>query len=120
MPKAVVNTKSGAVVTIEGTQEEVADLLRVLETGTVARVQSSAQRPHRPKNGVRHGPAQLLAELVDESFFSEPKALGAVRSALQEKGHFYPATTLSPLMLRLVRKKELRRIKSGKQWGYVR
>src|SRR5690348_1194591 len=101
MPKAVVNTKSGAVVTIEGTQDEVADLLGLLETGARARTQLSAHRPHRFKNGLRRGPAQLLPELVDEGFFSEPKSLGAVRSALQEKGHFYPATTLSPLMLRL-------------------
>jgi hypothetical protein len=120
MPKAVVNTKSGAVVTIEGTQEEVVDLLGLIEAGALAEAQLSARRPRRSENGTRHTPAQLLVELIDEGFFSEPKGLGAVRGALQEKGHFYPATTLSPLMLRLVRKKELRRIKGGKQWGYVR
>jgi hypothetical protein len=92
----------------------------LIEVGALSGAQLGARRTRRSENGVRHAPAQLLAELIDEGFFNEPRALGAVRSALQEKGHFYPATTLSPLMLRLVRKKGLRRIKSAKHWGYVR
>jgi hypothetical protein len=61
----------------------------------------------------------LLSELIAEGFFGQPRELGVVRLALKEKGHFYPVTTLSPLMLRLVRRKELRRIKEKNRWTYV-
>jgi hypothetical protein len=40
--------------------------------------------------------------------------------ALEEQGQFYPVTSLSPTVLRLVRKRELRRIKDKKRWLYVR
>ncbi len=79
-----------------------------------------ASKAARSDGGGRPTPGGLLSELIDEGYFSQPKELGAIRIALQEKGHFYPVTTLSPLMLRLVRKKELRRIKDKKHWTYVR
>src|SRR5262245_21015664 len=120
MPKAVVNTKSGATITIEGTRDEVADLLRRLDTRGSGGGPSRSQGFRRSENGSRPKPTGLLAELIDEGFFGQPKDLGAVRGALQEKGHFYPATTLSPLMLRLVRKRELRRIPDKGRWTYAR
>ena len=121
MPKAVLKTKSGAVVTIEGTQEEVADLLARVEGGPLEGNRPRASKPSRPGNSTpRPTPTGLLAELIDEGFFSVPKGLTALRVALRERGHFYPATTLSPLMLRLVRSKQLRRMKDKKGWTYVR
>ena len=63
--------------------------------------------------------AKSLYELIDEGFFREPQELGSVCAVLKQKGHFYPVTTLSPLMLRLVRRKALRRIKENKRWTYV-
>ena len=118
MPKAVINLKSGSLVTIEGSQEEVADLLA--RFGEHNGGQARPRGPSRADSIARPTPAGLLHELIDDGYFSEPKELSAVRATLQEKGHFYPATSLSPLMLRLVRKKELRRIKSKKHWAYVR
>jgi hypothetical protein len=61
----------------------------------------------------------LIAELIDGGFFKKPKELSAIRNALQEHGHHYPLTTLSPVMLRLVRRRELRRLKDKKRWVYV-
>lgn len=120
MPKAVISTKSGATITIEGSQDEVADVLRRFEGGPVDGSRLRARRSNRSEATMRPTPAVLLADLIDEGFFSEPRELGTIRGALQTRGHFYPATTLSPLMLRLVRKKELRRIREGKHWTYVR
>jgi hypothetical protein len=117
VPKATINTASGAVVTIEGTQDEVAGLLARLEREPDRQV--SGRTPRSESTG-RPTPAGLLSELIDDDFFNQPRELGAVRFALQEKGHFYPVTTLSPLLLRSVRKKELRRIKDQKHWTYVR
>jgi len=61
----------------------------------------------------------LIASLVDGGFFKKPRDLASIRTALAEMGHHYPVTTLSPIMLRLVRKRNLRRIKEQKRWVYV-
>ena len=44
---------------------------------------------------------RLILNLIDADFFKVPQELGAVRTALEAQGHFYPTTSLSPLMLRL-------------------
>jgi hypothetical protein len=115
MAKARLTTKSGTVITIEGTQEEVAGL--IAQFGA-ARPAASSRKRHPPSNA-KSGPVALISELIDGGFFKKPKELGAIKLALEEQGHYYPVTTLSPLLLRLVRKRELRRIKDKKRWLYV-
>jgi len=117
MPTASITMPSGAKVVIEGTQAEVADLLAILQRSEPTQTKA---RPRAPTNTTaRIGPLELLLELIEEGFFKTPKDLGSAKQALQERGHFYPSTTLSPLMLRLVRRKALRRIKESRQWAYV-
>jgi hypothetical protein len=120
MPKAIMNTKSGATVTIEGTQDEVAALLARFEAEDPTGRQSPMGRHPTIPRDMRPTPMGLLGELIAEGFFGQPRELAAVRAALQDRGHFYPVTTLSPLLLRLVRKKHLRRIKNKQRWTYVR
>lgn len=117
MAKATLTTRDGATVTIEGSQEEVASLISRLGRGAGRQVHEAGLRGRSANS--KPAPMALIAELIAEGFFREPKELGAIRLALREKGHFYPVTTLSPLMLRLVRRKELRRIKDKKRWTYV-
>jgi hypothetical protein len=117
MVTATVTLPGGATVVIEGTRAEVADLLAKLQSS------SSRQQSERSSTKVsakREGPMQLILDLIDVGFFKTPQELGAVRIALETQGHFYPTTSLSPLMLRLVRGKQLRRIKNHKRWTYVR
>ena len=119
MATASVTLPGGAKVVIEGTQGEVADLLAKLQSGP----RSAPQRPERFSTKVsikRDGPVRLILDLIDAEFFKTPQELAAVRIALEAQGHFYPTTSLSPLMLRLVRGRQLRRIKSHKRWAYVR
>jgi hypothetical protein len=118
MPKAVIAMRSGATVAIEGSEDEVASLVARIEGGGEL---ASAFGTRRSPGGAKGKPklTELVAELIEDGFFSQPKELGAVKAALEEQGHFYPVTTLSPLMLRLVRKKELRRMKDKKRWLYV-
>lgn len=119
MATASITLPGGAKVVIEGTQTEVAELLARLQPAfppALARPEKSATKTP-PK---REGPMRLILDMIDADFFSVPQELGAVRNALETQGHFYPATSLSPLMLRLVRGKQLRRIKSHKRWTYVR
>jgi hypothetical protein len=114
MAKAHLTTKSGATVTIEGTHEEVAAL--------ITRIEGSARKREKPSqrsNTAKSGPVDLISELIDGGFFKKPKELGSIKSALEEQGHYYPVTTLSPILLRLVRKKQLRRIRDKKRWQYV-
>jgi hypothetical protein len=107
----------GATVVIEGSQPEVADLLAIFQRGQAPQARS---RPRlQPSARVRIGPLELLLGLIDDGFFKSPRDLGSVKRMLEEQGHFYPTTTLSPLMLRLVRRKTLRRIKDAKRWTYV-
>jgi hypothetical protein len=118
MPTASITMPTGAKIVIEGSQPEVADLLAIFQRGGVPQAKLRSRSPAGV--AARTGPLELLLELIDGDFFKTPKDLGTVRHALEEQGHFYPATTLSPLMLRLVRRKTLRRIKDNKRWTYVR
>lgn len=119
MPTASITLRSGAKVVIEGTQTEVVELVARFQGGLLP----EAAAPERPAVRARTkpaGPISLIGDLIDADFFSAPRELGAVKSALEAQGHFYPTTSLSPLMLRLVRGKQLRRIKTNKRWTYVR
>lgn len=113
MAKATMTLEGGTTVVIEGSQDEVATLL--------GRFQGRPQS--QPAGGVARktkvGPMNLLLELIADGFFREPKELGAVRAALAGKGHIYPVTSISPLMVRLVRRRELRRLKERNRWMYV-
>ncbi len=118
MPKAVIAMKSGSTVTIEGSSEEVVALVSRLNGGTdtgaaSAKSKRSAQQKAKPTL------TGLIEELIADDFFSKPKELGTVKDALEGRGHFYPTTTLSPIMLRFVKRRELRRIKEKKHWAYV-
>lgn len=117
MAKAHITTKSGASITIEGTKEEVAGLIEQFGGG-VANSQGRS-RKRRTATKEKSGPVNLVSELIDGGFFKKPKELGSIKLALEEQGHYYPVTTLSPILLRLVRKRELRRIKDKKRWLYV-
>lgn len=122
MARAQLTTKLGTKVTIEGTTDEVADLLARMEgeapPSTARASVPYDAKPSRAKK-ILASPANLISEFVETGFFATPKALNAIRLALNEQGHFYPATTLSPTLLRLVRKRQLRRIKEDKRWVYV-
>jgi hypothetical protein len=125
MARAQLITKLGTKVSIEGTVDEVADLLARFEgehrepksTGSSLSMLRST-KPSRSKKAVT-SPANLISEFTESGFFSTPKDLNAIKVALQEQGHFYPATSLSPTLLRLVRKRQLRRMKDNKRWVYV-
>jgi len=121
MPKATVATPGGAKVTIEGTSDEIVALiarLEGLESGKAAQ-QPGAVRSKQSIKSKQSLPG-LISEMIGSGFFKEPKQLGALKEALEQNGQFYPVTTLSPAMLRLVRSRQLRRIKDNKgRWSYV-
>lgn len=120
MAKAHVVLENGTKVTVEGTSDEVAALVVKLGGGSSA--QGAKKKKHKSAPGKKKakvGPGDLVSDLINDGFFKKPKELGSIRIALQEQGHFYPVTTLSPVLLRLVKKKQLRRIKDKKRWTYI-
>jgi hypothetical protein len=119
MAKASVRMASGALVTVEGTEDEIVALVMRLEEPRDANSERPKANNAKLRQTARVTPMRLISDLVADGFFAEPRDLGAVRSALKDGGHFYPTTTLSPVMLRLVRKKEMRRIKEKGRWLYV-
>jgi hypothetical protein len=121
MAKAQITTKNGTKIAIEGTEDEVAALIARFEgdSGAKPAKRTAPAERSRVKSNSKPTLSGLISELIDGGFFKKPKELGAIKLTLQEQGHFYPTTTLSPVMLRLVRKKELRRIKDNKRWLYV-
>jgi len=114
MAKAHLTTKTGTKISIEGTADEVAALVAKFESGSEDRI-----KPRPSKTNNKAGLGSLIGELIDGGFFKKLKELSAIKLALEEQGHFYPVTTLSPVLLRLIRKRSLRRIKDNKRWQYV-
>lgn len=113
MAKADITLPDGIKVTLKGTPDEIAV--------TVARLKGNPGRAHRAPKGKtqRVQVTDLVGNLIDGGFFKKPKDLASVKAALEEMGHHYPLTTLSPIMLRQVRKRNLRRLKQDKRWMYT-
>ena len=118
MAKAHITTKDGIKITIEGTPQEVASLVDQIKNNT-PRSSAPIKSGHKNKVNQKPTPINLISEFIDGGFFKKPKELGAIKTALEEQGHYYPVTSLSPALLRLVRKRQLRRIKDKRRWLYV-
>ena len=116
MAKAQIKLPDGTMVRLEGTPDEI--------SAVIDRQQKMPERQGRRATARVQGRSKpqisdLIANLIDGGFFKKPKDLAAIKIALEEMGHHYPVTTLSPTMLRLVRKRNLRRLKQDKRWVYT-
>jgi hypothetical protein len=116
MAKAEITLPDGTTISIDGTPAEISE---------VVERRQKAQRETKPRSkgkGKAERPqlVDLIANLIDGGFFKKPQDLASVKAALEEMGHHYPVTSLSPTMLRQVRKRNLRRLKKDKRWMYTR
>lgn len=120
MARAQIITKTGTRITIEGDPQEVAAIVRQVQGVMPASAGRGRAAPGAVRRSARQRatPTNLIVSLIDGGFFRKAKDLGAVRIALAEMGHHYPVTTLSPVLLRFVRKRQLRRIKEKNRWLY--
>ncbi len=122
MAKANIITKDGIKISVEGTPKEVADLVAQLkgdkQTPILDKERKKGNQQETPDK-TRPTPINLISDLIDGGFFKKPRELSAIKNALAEQGYHYPVTSLSPTALRLVRKRQLRRIKEKKRWLYV-
>ncbi|MCF8478317.1 MAG: hypothetical protein K9G60_14915 [Pseudolabrys sp.] len=120
MAKAQLTTKAGTLVTIEGSTEEVASLIDLFDgAGAPDNGKLAGGEPRKTSRKANKGLASQLGSLVDDGFFKKPKEFGLIKAALEQRGHYHARTALSPALLRLVRSRELRRLKEKKHWVYV-
>jgi len=121
MPKATIKSKSGAVITIDGSESEIATIVSAFEQServVQVRQRVSKMKVERKEQKKRQSAAELMIGLKEEGYFDKPKALGDITQALEEKGYLYPVTTLSGVVLSLVKNKHLRRKKVEGRWVY--
>lgn len=117
MARANIKTKSGAVVTVEGTPKEIASLIAKFEAADKPE-ERRAHAARRPSQ--KAGPSSLILNLRDKGFFNKPRSLAGVAEALQEQGYLYPVTTLSGVVLKLLKTGDLHRKKVEGKWVYGR
>jgi uncharacterized protein YqgV (UPF0045/DUF77 family) len=121
MAKATIKSKTGALITVEGSDNEVSKILSAFEQaeqmGQTKRHVTKVKVEKREQKK-RQSAFDLLIGLREEGFFEKPKMLGDIARALEEKGYLYPVTTLSGVVLALVQKKHLRRKKVEGRWVY--
>lgn len=125
MAKATIKSTSGSVITVQGTHEEIARIVRLLEgsDATVLPVEKSKKDTaptarSRKDQKKRVAALDLVTGLKEEGFFDKPKGLSEIAHSLEEMGYVYPVTTLSGVMLGLVQKKRLGRKKFEGKWVY--
>lgn len=114
MVKANIKTESGILVNLDGTPQEVMELLNKLEKKGVVKKKETMQ-----KKKTKMSIGDLLLELREEGFFDNPRSLVEIKNSLAEKGSIYSINTLSAQVLRQVKKRNLGRIKEKNKWMYV-
>ncbi len=126
MAKANFVLPDGTKVAIDGSSDEVAALLERFATSEATRVPKRRNvRPRRSGRArqstkrKRTGPTEYIRQLKTENFFQTKRTIAEVRDKLEADAHIYPVTALSAPLYRLVRKRELRRLREGGTWKYV-
>lgn len=121
MAKATIKSRTGAVITVEGSEGEVSSILSVFERASGvgrAREITSKDQARKKNDKKRMAASDLIIIMKEEGFFEKPKTLGDISKALEEQGYLYPITSLSGVVLGLVQTRTLRRKKIGGKWAY--
>jgi hypothetical protein len=122
MATANIQLPDGTKVSIEGTPEEISRVLSLYGPKVAAADVARNPPDERPLTNSRatNGAVPYLRELITEGFFSERRSLADVQRSLEELGHIFPISHLSTPLRRLVVGRQLRRLKDGRNWVYVR
>jgi hypothetical protein len=123
MTKATIRTKSGIEVTVEGDKGTIAEIFSLIQKREELKDRFKEFSILR-RNELAHGHEPLnlpekILKLGCEGFFKERRTLSDIQKKLEESGHIYPTTTLSAIVLNLVRRGQLSRLKAGKNWVYI-
>ena len=120
MAKVNIRTPTGAVITVEGSPEEVASIVGAIQpaqrSGSAAR--STADKAKKKEAKKQNSVADMIVAFKERGFFDKPKGLGDVKAKLEEGGFLFPLTSLSGVMLSLVKRQLLTRKKVEGVWAY--
>jgi hypothetical protein len=122
MAKATITNDAGLKIVVEGSKEEVQEIIRQVGGARPSKGGVTGKPAKRPsaKAGKRFSSAtDAILELNEEGFFDKPKALADIKHKLAEQGMIYPMSTLSGVVLPLVRRRQLGRVKQDGRWSYV-
>lgn len=121
MAKANIETKDGTKIVIEGTPDEISKIMKMYKDEKVSEAPTKELKKFsKVKSNSKPTITDTIREILAEGFFNKPKSLAELKQGLEEQGTFIPITTLSAIVLGLVKGRELRRIKQEKKWVYVR
>lgn len=70
-------------------------------------------RPTRSPSSSPASTTDRILKLRDEGFFDSGRAIAEIRDELQAHGWMYPLTAISGPLMKLVRRREIKRIMSG-------
>ena len=121
MAKATIKSTTGALITIEGTEKEVSEILTKFErTTSIGQVKATITkvRADKKEQKARSSISDLVVTLKEEGFFEKAKGLSEIGEKLEERGYFCPVTTLSGVMLGLVKRHLFGRRKVDNKWVY--
>jgi hypothetical protein len=127
MAKANLVLPNGTTVAIEGTADEVAVLLsKFSQPAEVEPSKTQKRKKPRLSGGTvggtkkkKDGPTGLITELAKEGYFKSKRTISDIQKKLEELGHIYAITSISPCLTRLTKSRTLRRLKENKVWVYV-
>lgn len=119
MAKATIKSETGALITVQGTPDEVASILNMFNKPTrEAKEPKIRDQTAKKENKKRATASDLVISLKENGYFNKPKSLSEIAGSLEEKGYLYPTTTLSGVMLGLVQKKIVGRKRLEGKWVY--
>ena len=71
-------------------------------------------------NKIKSPLAKQISILIEEKFFNQPTPIKDLKKKLEEKGHFFAREVIDEKVRRVFLGKDLRRVKMGKKWCYVK
>ncbi len=123
MPKATITTKTGTKIIIDGTPSEVKEMIShmaYIEGSPRKGAKWESARKSKQSKQKSNTATDIILSLSESGYFNKKRSLLDIKVALEEQGMIYPVTTLSSVLIALVRRRLLGRVKDNKKWCYVK
>ena len=124
MAKSSITLPNGTVVKIEGSPEEIAQIIELYSQVDPMREKKtkSASSPKQGSAGKtkrKAGPQTRIGQLIADDFFKEKRGIQSVLDELARRGFIYKQEDIGTPLRRLVQTKKLRRLDEKGKWVYV-
>ena len=109
-------------IELEGTPEEIQKgmLSFTAQMEKFQKIQPSI-KPNTPKSKSFAGSQiERIESLINDGFLDQPKRLSEIKHKLEELGYHYRVTSISPILLFLLRQRKIRRVGIKRKYQYVK